>query len=105
MEVDASRRRRRSEVEVLAQEGAAVVERAPIPRRRVRALDVGVSLRRRRKESRNKIIMIYQPYPTGRLRSSPPLNSLHVDRSSLLESLATYGTAVPTVPTQATVVL
>ena len=41
MEVDASRRRRRSEVEVLAQEGAAVVERAPIPRRRVRALDVG----------------------------------------------------------------
>ena len=41
VEVDASRRRRRSEVEVLAQEGAAVVERAPIPRRRVRALDVG----------------------------------------------------------------
>jgi len=28
-------------VEVLAQEGAAVVERAPVPRRRVRALDVG----------------------------------------------------------------
>ena len=28
-------------MEVLAQEGAAVVQRAPVPRRRVRSLDVG----------------------------------------------------------------